>query len=113
MTSHSILSHTAVSSQGKGLLVSVSHGLNRPAALLPRFVRRSPVAIRAYRLLRPIDWAALPERNLSRNYGQPTVPYASFVAAYLVKIDQRLVHMSDLRRFLVAHPALCWLWAFQ
>jgi hypothetical protein len=81
-------------------------------ALLPRFVRRSPVAMRAYRLLCPVDWGALPERNLSRTYGQPTVPYASFVAAYLVKIDQHLVHMSDLRRYLVAHPALCWLMGF-
>jgi hypothetical protein len=118
MTSHSILSHTAVSSQRKGVCAAFSHaltaahGLDRPAVLLPRFVRRSAVAIRAYRLLSPIDWAALPERNLSRNYGQPTVPYASFVAAYLVKIDQQLVYMSDLRRFLVAHPALSWLMGF-
>jgi hypothetical protein len=65
-----------------------------------------------YRLLSPIDWAALPERNLLRNYGQPTVPYAPFVAACLVKIDQRLLYISDLRRFLVAHPALCWLLGF-
>jgi hypothetical protein len=112
MTSHSILSHTATSSQRKGLPAGTAHGLDRPAALLPRFVHRSPVAIRAHRLLSPIDWATLPERNLSRNYGQPAVPYAAFVAAYLVKIDQRLVYMSDLRRFLVAHPALCWLMGF-
>jgi hypothetical protein len=79
---------------------------------LPRFVRRSALAVRYYRLLSPIDWAALPERNLSRNYGQPTVPYAAFVAAYLVKIDQRLVYISDLRCFLVEHPALCWLLGF-
>jgi len=76
-------------------------------------VRRSELAVQTYRLLNPIDWAALPERDLARNYGQPAVSYASFVAAYLVKIDQRLVYMSDLRRFLVAHPALCWLLGFQ
>ena len=81
MTSHSILSHTALSSQRKRPLETIAHGLDRPAALLPRFVRRSPVAMRTYRLLRPIDWSALPERNLSRNYGQPAVPYAAFVAA--------------------------------
>jgi hypothetical protein len=75
-------------------------------------VRRSALAVRAYRLLCPIDWAALPERNLARNYGQPVVPYAAFVAACLVKIDQRLLHMSDLRHFLVQHPALCWLIGF-
>jgi hypothetical protein len=81
-------------------------------ALLPRFVRRSTLAVRTYRLLSPIDWTALPERDLSRNYGQPAVPYASFLAACLVKIDQRLVYLSDLRRFLVDHPALCWLMSF-
>jgi hypothetical protein len=80
--------------------------------LLPRFVRRSALAIRYYRLLSAIDWTALPERNLSRNYGQPTLPYAAFVAAYLVKIDQRLTYMSDLRRYLVEQPALCWLLGF-
>jgi hypothetical protein len=80
---------------------------------LPRFVRRSTLATRYVRLLSPINWAALPERNLSRNYGQPTVPYASFVAAYLVKIDQHLVYMSDLRRFLVDHPGLPWLLGFH
>jgi hypothetical protein len=80
--------------------------------LLPRFVRRSALAIRCYRLFSLIDWAALPERDLCRNYGQPTVPYAAFVAAYLVKIDRRLMYMSDLRRCLVEHPALCWLLGF-
>jgi hypothetical protein len=54
----------------------------------------------------------LPERDLVRDYGQPAVPYAAFVAAYLVKLEQRLVYMSDLRRCLVDHPALCWLLGF-
>jgi len=112
MTSHSILSQRTVSGQRKSARAAHAHPLDRPACLLPRFVRRSALAMRIYRLLRPIDWAALPERNLSRNYGQPAVPYAAFVAAYLVKIDQRLVYMSDLRCFLVAHPALCWLLGF-
>jgi hypothetical protein len=75
-------------------------------------VRRSPVAIHAYRLLSPINWGALPERDLARNYGQVAVPYTAYVAAYLVKLDQRLAYISDLRRFLVDHPALCWLCGF-
>jgi hypothetical protein len=112
MTSPLILAHRAISSQRKGTRAAAARALDRPAVLLPRFVRRSALAVHAYRLLSAIDWAALPERNLSRNYGQPTVPYAAYVAAYLVKIDQRLVYMSDLRRFLVEHPALCWLLGF-
>jgi hypothetical protein len=112
MTSHSILSHKATSGQGKGASAVAAHGLDRLAVLLPRFVRRSALAMRYYHLLSPIDWAALPERNLRRNYGQPAISYAAFAAACLVKIDQRLVHLSDLRRFLVEHPALCWLIGF-
>ncbi len=112
MTSRPILAHRTTSSQRNGARAASKHALDRPVALLPRFVRRSALAVRIYRLLSPIHWAALPERNLSRNYGQPAVPYAAFVAAYLLKIDQRLTHMSDLRRFLVEHPALCWLFGF-
>lgn len=112
MTSHPILSQRTGSGQRKSTRAAPAHPLDRPACLLPRFVRRSALAMRIYRLLSPIDWSALPERNLSRSYGQSAVPYAAFVAAYLVKIDQRLVYMSDLRCFLVDHPALCWLLSF-
>jgi len=112
MTSNSILSHSTVSDQKNRPFPAKTHPLDRPVRALPRFVRRSPLATRYVRLLSPIDWAALPERNLSRNYGQSTVPYASFIAAYLVKIDQHLVYMSDLRRCLVDHPELAWLLGF-
>ena len=113
MTSCPILSHWAVSDQKNRSLSANAHPLDRPVRALPRFVRRSPLATRTYRLLSPIDWAALPERNLARNFGQPTVPYASFVATYLVKIDQHLAYMSDLRRCLVDHPELAWLLGFH
>jgi hypothetical protein len=112
MTSRSIVTHSVVSDQRKGPFAAQTHPLDRPGCLLPRFVRRSAIVTHYYRLLSLIDWAALPERNLSRHYGQPTVPYAAFIAAYLVKLDRRLVYMSDLRRCLVEHPALCWLLGF-
>jgi hypothetical protein len=113
MTSHPILSHSTLSGQRKGIYTMPVHPLDCPVGHLPRFVRRSPLAVRTYRLLSPINWSTLPERKLTRNYGQPAVPYAAFVAACLVKIDQRLVYLSDLRRLLAAHPALCWLIGFR
>jgi hypothetical protein len=63
--------------------------------------------------LSPLDWAALPERNLTRRYGQPTVPYVCYIAAYLVKLNEQWTHMSDLRQGLVDNPSLCWLLGFH
>jgi len=113
MTSHPILAHRNPSSQRNRTPGAATLHLDRPVAHLPRFVRRSALAMRSYRLLSPIHWQTLPERDLSRNYGQLTVPYASYTAAYLVKLDQRWTHMSDLRRKLVENPSLCWLLGFH
>jgi hypothetical protein len=63
-------------------------------------------------LLGPLPWHRFPERNLHRNWGQPTVPYAAFAAAYLVQLNEHRVHMSDLRTYLVEHPAFIWLLGF-
>jgi hypothetical protein len=37
---------------------------------------------------------------------------APFVAAYLIKIAEQQRYMTDLRRFLIQHPALIWLLGF-
>jgi hypothetical protein len=79
---------------------------------LPTFVRESAVAMRYLRLLGPLDWGRFPERDLETDWGTPTVPYASFAAACLVKLDQQLVYMSHLHRYLVDHPALVWILGF-
>jgi hypothetical protein len=41
---------------------------------LPGWVQRSPTAQRYRELLGPLHWDRLPERNLERNWGQPTIP---------------------------------------
>jgi hypothetical protein len=79
---------------------------------LPRFVRESPVAMRYLRLLSPQAWDQFPERDLLLHRGVPPVPFAPFVAACLVKLDQGLTYMSQLRDYLVEHPALTWLLGF-
>jgi hypothetical protein len=80
--------------------------------LLPRFVRESPVAMRYLRLLGLLDWGRFPERDLETDWGTPAVPYASFAAACLVKLNQQLVYMSHLRQYLCDHPALVWILGF-
>ena len=79
---------------------------------LPAFVQQTPVAVRAIRLLGPLDWEHFPERELQCCWTRAPVPYAPFVAACLIKIDQHLPHLSDLRQFLVDHPALVWALSF-
>ncbi len=86
------------------------HTLAGNPALLPPFVRESPVARRYLDLLSPLAWDCFPERNLA---WQPApVPYAALVAACLIKLDQQLVSMGRLRQYLVEHPALIWLCRF-
>jgi hypothetical protein len=86
--------------------------LGRQPHLLPTFVRQSAVAMRYLHLLAPLDWDRFPERDLETDWGQPTVPFASFIAACLVKLDQHLVYMSHLRQYLIEHPALMWMLGF-
>lgn len=88
------------------------HHLWRQQDSLPLFVRESAVAMRYLRFLGPLDWDRFPERDLERNWGMPTMPYAPFAAACLVKVDQRLRYMSTLRNYLVEHPALTWVLGF-
>jgi hypothetical protein len=69
-------------------------------------------ALRILDLLGPLDWTHFPERDLQRNWGQVAVPYAAFAAACLVKLNEGLVSMADLRQYLVEHPGFIWLCGF-
>jgi hypothetical protein len=63
-------------------------------------------------LLGPLPWHRFPERDLERNWGQTTIPYAAFTAACLLHLNEHLVHMSDLREYLIEHPAFIYLFGF-
>ncbi len=79
---------------------------------LPDFVQTSPLAQRYLDLLGPLRWNCLPERNLVRNWGQPAIPYAAFIAAYLLKLNEGKDSLGDLRVSLLEHPELVWLLGF-
>lgn len=79
---------------------------------LPRYVRETPSAMRMLELIGSIAWDQFPERNLIRDWGRITIPYATFSAACLWKLNEGLVSMDDLRRYLVEHPAFIWLLGF-
>jgi hypothetical protein len=79
---------------------------------LPDFVSDCPSAMRILDLIGPLAWQEFPERNLLRNWGQPTIPYAAFSAACLLKLNEDMVSMGDLHLYLLEHPAFIWLLGF-
>jgi len=88
------------------------HTYWRHAPDLPAFVRDSPTIMRVLELLGPLDWDGFPDRNLQRNWGQPTLPYAGLVAAELIRLNEDLASTRKLRRFLKEHPGFIWLLGF-
>lgn len=76
------------------------------------WVLKSPVAQRYLDLLGWLAWQGLPERNLSRNWGQTTIPHHAFIPACLLKRNEGKESMSELRLFLVEPPELIWLFGF-
>lgn len=79
---------------------------------LPDFVSDCPSAMRILDLLGPLPWGVFPERNLHRNWGHTAIPYAAFSATCLLKLNENLVSMGDLRQYLIEHPAFIWLLGF-
>jgi hypothetical protein len=86
--------------------------LNAAPEQLPLWVRHSPIAMRYRRFLGPLEWDKLPNPNRKQSPPIPPIPYAPFLAACLIKVDQQLCSMALLREYLVEHPALTWLLGF-
>lgn len=80
---------------------------------LPSYATQMPVVGRTLELLGPLDWTHFPERNLSGHWRQPAISYAALAGAMLVKLNEGLASMGDLRRYLVEHPGLIPLLSFR
>lgn len=78
---------------------------------LPRFVQTCPVTMNTIRLLRLLDWPAIPAAG-TNCFGREPVPPAAYIAAFLVRLEQGLPTLAHLRRFLVSHPPLVWALGF-
>jgi len=88
--------------------------LAQETMLLPQFVRECRTAMRCLTLLGALDWDKFPERDPQRVWPGPRPhPRAAYVGAFLVKIDRNLRYMSDLREYLLDHPALVWILGFN
>lgn len=79
---------------------------------LPVCVKDSPTIMRCWELLASLDWGHFPERNLQRNWGQVSIPYAALAAAELIRLNEAIPSMGVLHRFLIEHPGFIWLFGF-
>jgi len=86
--------------------------LLRHKKALPRFVRESQSALYYLDLLGVLSWEHLPERNLERNWGQPTLPFACICGAVLVQLEQGYRNMGQVWQFLSQHPGVAWVLGF-
>jgi hypothetical protein len=75
---------------------------------LPRFVRKCALTMETIERLRLLEWSALSPQPSRRWFGRDPVPQTAYIAAYLIKLDQRIPTTAQLRRFLVDHPSLVW-----
>jgi hypothetical protein len=81
--------------------------LVHPDAPLPAWVASDPVVQKYRALLGILPWQQFPERPSDRPWPGPSPdPRAPFVAAFLVKLHEDKRYMSDLRTYLIEHPAL-------
>jgi len=88
--------------------------LTHPDAVLPAWVAADPVVQQYRALLRDLPWSSFPERTTDRPWPGPLPdPRAPFVAAYLIKLHEGQRFMSDLRAFLIKHPALVYWLGFE
>jgi hypothetical protein len=88
--------------------------LAHPNAALPSWVATDPVVQQYRALLGSLPWADFPERPTDHPWPGPQPdPRAPFVAAYLVKLHEGKRFMSDLRAFLLKHPALVYYLGFK
>ena len=89
------------------VVVDVPCPLCQPDAALPAWVQADPVVQKYRALLGDLPWRQFPERPTDRPWPETAPePRAPFVAAYLVKLQEDKRFMSDLRTYLLEHPAL-------
>lgn len=80
---------------------------------LPRSVRDSTEAMRCLNLLGPLAWERFPERDLQRNYGHASTPYAALAAACLLKLEGGIGSFARLVSWLAENPSMAWLLGFR
>jgi len=88
--------------------------LTHPHLPLPPWVSSDPLVCKYRALLSDLPWAEFPQRSNERAWPGPAPdPRAPFVAAFLIKLHEGKRFMSQLRAFLIEHPALVYWLGFE
>ena len=83
-------------------MIAVVEGSSRPTGECD-----DPVARRYRAFFALLDWSAVSERDGTRRWpGWAPHPRTAYIKALLVKLCEQKAYITDLRRFLVEHPAL-------
>lgn len=86
-------------------MIAASLGLDRSATGLVEAL--DPVVRRYRALFAVLDWSVVSERDARRRWpGRVPHPRAAYIKALLVKLCEGQPYVTDLRRYLVEHPAL-------
>jgi hypothetical protein len=87
------------------MIPAVDFELSDPALVAAQ--ERDPVVQRYRRLFALLDWSVVPKRDPRRAWpGWPPHPVSAYIKALLIKICEGLRSITELRRFLLAHPLL-------
>lgn len=89
------------------------HHLYQDPDRLPKPIQASGEAMRCLKLLGPLAWDQFPERDLQRNYGQPSTPYSALAAACLLKLELGIDGFARLARWLAENASIAWLLGFH
>ncbi|MCA9974576.1 MAG: hypothetical protein KC413_02460 [Anaerolineales bacterium] len=79
---------------------------------LPRFVQECATTMSLISQFRLLAWEQAFQPASRQWFGKEPIPLVAYVAAFLVKTEQRLPSIGCLRRFLRQHPALIWACGF-
>src|SRR2546423_12018331 len=86
-------------------MITVAATLARPSEAAE--ARCDPVVRRYRAFFGVLDWSVVVERDAGRPWpGQAPHPRSAYIKALLVKLCEQKAYITDLRRFLVEHPAL-------
>lgn len=85
----------------------VTHGKTLDKVAQETIRNEDPLVKRYHDFFALLEWQCVPERDEKRKWpGKPPHPERAYIKALLVKVNEKLEYITELRAFLVTHPLL-------